>query len=160
MPAQQGGIVGNGTSGSIENQATAGQSVKKRLVAHVPCGPLAVVGEWRVIGDDIAALLQLGQGGENDIKRTVPIFTRGVVEEGGEAKLGGPAGNDGADVADADDAQCEAVGGSNAAGLHPGMDGAEYPLGDSGSVASWGVAHGNAVGVAIIEVDVVGADGR
>ena len=37
------------------------QAVKECLVAQVPRGPLAVTSDGGVEGDDIAALLQLGQ---------------------------------------------------------------------------------------------------
>ena len=48
MPAQQGGIVGNGAARGIENQAASRQAVKEPLVTQVPGGPLAV-GVWKVM---------------------------------------------------------------------------------------------------------------
>ena len=88
------------------------------------------------------------------------MFPGRVVEKNGEAQLAGPAGDDGADVAHADDAQGEAIGAGDAALLHPCVDGGEDPLGDGGCVAARCVAHSDAVLVAVVKVDVVGADGR
>ena len=42
---------------------------------------------------------------------------------------------------------------------HPGVDGTEYPLGHGWRVAARGIAHGDAVLGAIVQIDVVGADG-
>ena len=160
VPLQECSIVGDGTTGGIENQAATVQTVEECLVAQVPCGPLSVAGDGRVKGDDVTAALQLVKRTEYVIKRTVPIFPRGVVEQDVEAELSGPAGDDGADVAHADDAQGEAVGGSDAMDLHPSMDGTENPLGDSRSVTTRSVANSYAMTGAVVEVDMVSADGR
>lgn len=63
-------------------------------------------------------------------------------------------------MAHADDAQGEAPWGGDAAGLHPGMDGAIDPLSHGRGVAAGGTVHGDALGGTVSEVDVVGADGR
>ena len=73
MPTQQGGIVGDRAACGIENQAAAAQAVKKRLVAQMPRGPLAVTREWRVEGDDVALALQLLEREEYVIKRKTYI---------------------------------------------------------------------------------------
>ena len=105
MPAEQGLIVGDGAACGIEDEAAVVQTVKKRLVAQVPCGPLPVTGDGSVERDDVAVALQVGQGRERNIKGNVPIFLPGwVVEQDVETELACPAGDDGADVAHADDA--------------------------------------------------------
>ena len=160
VPTEQGSIVGDGATGGVEQQAATGQAVQKPLVAQVPRGPLAVTRERRVESDDVTALLQRLEGLKNFIKRTVPIFPGRVIEQDVETQLTSPAGDDGADVAHANDAEGKAVGGCYIAVPHPSGNSGKHPLGNGGGVAAWCIAHGDAVGGAVIEVDVVGADGR
>ena len=110
VPLQQGVIVGDGAAGGIDNQAAMAQTVEKRLVTQVPCGPLAVAGERCMESDDVALALQDLERGENYIMRTILIFPWRVVEQNGKTELGSPAGNDGADVANTDNAEGQAVG--------------------------------------------------
>lgn len=59
MPAQQGGVVGNGATGGVEQQTATLQAVEEALIAQVPRGPLAVARQRGVEGDDVAEALQL-----------------------------------------------------------------------------------------------------
>lgn len=118
-------------------------------------GTLAV--EWSVEGDDMAAGLQFAQMGKSGI--AFALCSWRVAKEYLKSHLFRPSCHNGSHMAHAHHAQSQILGAADALVDHPLPYRCHYPLCHSGSVASRSIHHLDTGSAAVIEVDVVGADG-
>lgn len=62
VPAQQRLVVTHCSTGGVDDEFASLQAIEELVVAQVPCGMLALTGEWCVKGDNVAVFQERGEG--------------------------------------------------------------------------------------------------
>ncbi len=158
-------IVDYRPSGTVDDQRLALKSVEKNGISHMVGRTVAIAGKRSMESDDIGLTGGIGKSGESC--RPLGHCAQRVDTKHSHPQSLAPASYNGADISYTDHGQSHIAqpGAFDICGVYVkpkgfpvGQDGSKHILGDSRSVASGGIGHGDAACTTVVEIDMVGAD--